>query len=199
MKDILGRWGKMKQGLRQTLLPPQVAVVLVPALIEAVVHNPVPWSYHGNAFCYKGLSDFGEHQSCSPASETAGSENLRLGLGGTFGNRGKEDRKMQDVIVQWRVNLFLRKSHPYFIFEEYQTAISAFFYMTAFKVRFFFFGGCFVISEWNGINQWKSLKWWQLEKICRSDYRAGRTSLSICPLPATCNSVMAEVQRVWDF
>lgn len=32
----------MKQGLRQTLLPPQVAVVLVPALIEAVVHNPVP-------------------------------------------------------------------------------------------------------------------------------------------------------------
>lgn len=135
MKDILGRWGKMKQGLRQTLLPPQVAVVLVLALIEAVVHNPVPWSYHGNAFCYKGLSDFGEHQSCSPASETAGSENLRLGLGGTFGNRGKEDRKMQDVIVQWWVYLFLRKPHPYFIFEEYQTAISAFFYMTAFKKR----------------------------------------------------------------
>lgn len=34
--------GKMKQGPRQTLLPPQVAVVLVLALIEAVVHDPFP-------------------------------------------------------------------------------------------------------------------------------------------------------------
>lgn len=32
----------MKQGPRQTLLPPQVAVVLVLALIEAVVHDRVP-------------------------------------------------------------------------------------------------------------------------------------------------------------
>lgn len=34
--------GKMRQGPRQTLLPPQVAVVLVLALIEAAVHDPVP-------------------------------------------------------------------------------------------------------------------------------------------------------------
>lgn len=34
--------GEMKQDSRQMLLPPQVAVVLVLALIEAVVHDPVP-------------------------------------------------------------------------------------------------------------------------------------------------------------
>jgi len=41
VKDILKGKGKtFKQGLRQILLPPQVAEVLALALISAVVHNP---------------------------------------------------------------------------------------------------------------------------------------------------------------
>jgi len=42
VKDILKGKGKIfKQGLRQILLPPQVAEVLALALISAVVHNPL--------------------------------------------------------------------------------------------------------------------------------------------------------------
>lgn len=129
MKDVLGRWGKMKQGPRQTLLPPQVAVVLVLALIEAVVHDRVPWSYHGNAFCYKGLSDFGEHQSCSLASETASSETLRLGLGSIFGNRRKEDKKCRMLFYNGGFLLFSKKP-PYFTSEEYQIAEDIFIWLS---------------------------------------------------------------------
>lgn len=99
-KDILKGKGKtFKQGLSQILLPPQVAEALVLALISAVVHNPLPWSYHDNAFCCRGPSGFGEHQSCSLANEIAGSENLRPGLSSLFGNRREKHTKIQDIIL----------------------------------------------------------------------------------------------------